>query len=396
MATGLITDPMTLQEALYSSAIKPGHYIYLREGTYTGEFISTLLGSSSKNITIQPYENETVIIDGSFSMSAGYVKLKKLHIKNSSFTVRTTLFEGSTPEDLDTTPLIRNNYSNFVYEDCILENAGNGFYKGSTATNVVIDGCVIFHVGWVAPDRPHGHGIYCTGQNTTVKNCICFSNFEFGIKVYDEGGIDRPIHNCTIENNIAFNNSVVGGSVRTRGDIMFGHASDIEITGATMKGNCTFQTAANMGTDDYGGNTNHIGYVSTFTNAILQDNYFPNRLKKVATNTYAIDTGNVLEPEETNKTVIIPVRNKLHVAIYNWEGLDSVDVDVSSLLDVGDGYNLINVQDYFVDIATGTAGATQIITVDMRAISHTVAAPQGIDAPPTTFPTFGCFVVEKT
>lgn len=82
---------------------------------------------------------------------------------------------------------------------------------------------------------------------------------------------------------------------------------------------------------------------------------------------------------------------------YNWDLDDSVVVDLSTVtgLSIGDTVSVKNVQDLFVDIVELVLDADKKITVDMRAVNHTVAAPVLWDAPVTTFPEFGCFIIEK-
>lgn len=402
MAGLTIDNPVTFTNALKSDNIIDGDVLDLAAGTYTGAFSTgtTIHGVEGTPTTIQARDGENVLIDGTITVYGDWVIVKGLHIKNGDFLDRYTDTAGANPPDIPSIEAVKTMASNILIQDCILENSRQGVLKSSIKSNIIIDGCIIFHVGWDGPDRPHGHGSYFTGTTGAVRNSIYFSNCEFGIKIYNEGTTNPPIDNYTVEDNICFNNCVIVGQhgTGTRGDILFGH-TDQPFDNPIIRRNYTYQLPEYAEADINGNsNTNHLGYSVHFTNAILQDNYFPSGLKIFedgVDSTFTTNSGNVYEPEATNKIAVILVRNKLHVAIYNWEELNSVDVDVSSLLDVGDGYSLINVQDYFVDIVTGTTGATQIITVDMRAISHTVAAPQGIDAPATTFPTFGCFVVEK-
>jgi hypothetical protein len=93
---------------------------------------------------------------------------------------------------------------------------------------------------------------------------------------------------------------------------------------------------------------------------------------------------------------------RAHLIIYNWDQADTVNIDVSSVLSPGDTYKLINVQDYFNDVTTGTysGGALPIAMV-----GKTRAKPIGYDEvtswyhdplQPNTFPTFGVFVLIKT
>lgn len=87
-----------------------------------------------------------------------------------------------------------------------------------------------------------------------------------------------------------------------------------------------------------------------------------------------------------------------NVIVYNWSKANSVNVDPSGVLAVGDTYELRNVQNYFSDVVTGTYnGGT--LAVNMQGSAHSVAAPIGVGnaanptlvTPATTFPEFGAF-----
>ncbi|MEZ5428757.1 MAG: hypothetical protein R2747_21110 [Pyrinomonadaceae bacterium] len=91
-----------------------------------------------------------------------------------------------------------------------------------------------------------------------------------------------------------------------------------------------------------------------------------------------------------------------NVIIYNWDLTNTVTVDVSSVLNPGDTYELRSVQDYFGDVTTGTYSG-QPISVSM--VGRTQAKPIGYDQvsswyhdplQPSTFPMFGAFVLIKT
>ena len=88
-----------------------------------------------------------------------------------------------------------------------------------------------------------------------------------------------------------------------------------------------------------------------------------------------------------------------NIIVYNWDQATSVSVDVSSILTIGDNYELRNVQDYFGDVQSGVYGGGPLsITMSGR----TMARPIGYDQVATwyhnplqqnTFPKFGAFVL---
>lgn len=105
-------------------------------------------------------------------------------------------------------------YVNDIFHDL----PGLGLW--TPATGAEMNGCLMYHNGWSAPDRGHGHGIYI--QNDTpaklIKDCIIFDNFGYGIHAYTEGG---KIDNLIFDGCVCFgagslygepyNNILVGG-----------------------------------------------------------------------------------------------------------------------------------------------------------------------------------------
>jgi hypothetical protein len=103
-------------------------------------------------------------------------------------------------------------------------------------------------------------------------------------------------------------------------------------------------------------------------------------------------------PESGQRVTVYPnleETGRANITIYNWDEADSAVVDVSGVLAAGAPYKLHNAQDYYGDIVTGNVAIDGTITVDMRAVAHTVAAVIGWDhAEVNAFPTFGCFILE--
>lgn len=72
--SGSIGDPWRLGIALTNNSILPGDTLYLRGGTYSGNFRSTLSGVPTNYITVRSYTNEwAVITDGAFGGLANSV-----------------------------------------------------------------------------------------------------------------------------------------------------------------------------------------------------------------------------------------------------------------------------------------------------------------------------------
>jgi hypothetical protein len=383
---GSLDSPWDLITAGLSPSIFPGDTLNLIGGTYSGIFEIGLTGTTIKN-----YDTTPAVIDGEIHISNQYNTIQGLTIFNSLFTTRESEQSGSTPTDLDTDILygLRADNKNNTIQDMIIHDTKLGIYVPDEAGPLfVIDGCIIYYNGWSAPDRTHGHGCYVmnNGDATApliIRNCIVFNNFGWGLHGFCEGL--NYINNIQFINNISFGaGSLVAGSRAT--NLYLDRAAGNTFYNPIWRGNLTYN----------GKDPNHFSSNATMVNGILENNYMPDGII-IGSGTYT-ESGNIILPEETNRIFVIPVINRLHIAIYNWELLDFIvipAIQINSLLSAYDTYQLTQVQDLYEDIITGVVEQDGSIIIDMRANSHTMATPQGWDAPNTTFPEFGCFIIEK-
>jgi len=375
---GTIDDPLALDFAL-GMVLPPGSKIIMLPGVYDGYF-QTWQSSSSESEPLLLKANGNKI-NGTLGILGSNMYVYDLIINDDSFCERISEEEGSAPTDIPSHIGLRLDGINTHAQDCIISNATGGGISPDEST-AVFDGCIIYYTGWDAPDRPHGHGIYAQ-KNVIIRNCIIFSNFSYGVHIYGEG--DQSIDNVLVENTVSFCNGSIAGSTHAKSNLLTGKPSGV-FANPQWKNNCTYHLPTRT-------IENQFGYgSSTFTDGVMTGNYMPDGV--TITGGTPTNSGNVTAPEETNFIKVYEVRGRAHVAIYNWELFESVVVDVSSVFGVGETVNAHNVQDYFVDIQELTVAGDGTITVNMQAANRTVATPQGWTAPATTFPTFGCFVLE--
>jgi hypothetical protein len=86
-------------------------------------------------------------------------------------------------------------------------------------------------------------------------------------------------------------------------------------------------------------------------------------------------------------------RGRANIAIYNWDLLDEVGVDLSPFLSEGDRYEIRDVQDYFgAPVTTGTYDG-KLVQIPMSGLKS--AMPVGVVPvnPQHTGPQFGAFVL---
>ncbi|MGH7139245.1 MAG: hypothetical protein ACREHD_26160, partial [Pirellulales bacterium] len=84
---------------------------------------------------------------------------------------------------------------------------------------------------------------------------------------------------------------------------------------------------------------------------------------------------------------------RAHVAIYNWDRAETVEIDLSGVLKTGDRYRLVSAQDFFGEPLLSGVYDGGPLRLAMR--PRKAAAPVGMSdfEPPATEPEFGAYVV---
>jgi hypothetical protein len=404
--------PWDLATALAQpSSVKPGATLWLHDGVYKGNFTSALKGDAANPVTVRGYPGEHPVLDGVTKPSSGVLDVNGAYSifrdfeVTSSFATRVITNTGSNPPDARG-PGVSMYAPGVKLINLVVHDVGVGVGNWSPAPDGEVYGCIIFYNGWDAPDRGHGHGIYAqneTGKKYLLDNII-FRQFSYGIHGYTEGG---KIDNFDVEGNIVFNNGEIDNDFTT--DILVG---GLQIAHApTLVDNATYFPS--------GEGSNNIGYGTGCTDPTLTGNYFVAATALTmenCTGTTAI-TGNTFigtvsgfmqgafpgntyatAPPAGSHVMIRPNKydkSRAHVAIFNWDKLDTVPLDASSVLSSGDAYQLFDAQDLFAGPILNGVYTGGTIAVPM---THTaVTAPVG-NVPATlthTSKEFGAFLLRK-
>ncbi|HLE92945.1 MAG TPA: hypothetical protein VI753_17470 [Anaerolineales bacterium] len=346
-----IDNPIALNDVIASSRVIPGDRLILRGGTYAGDFLVTLAGTKDKPIQIIPYPGEHPIIDGSLTIDGRYTEWLDLEIFYSGWKNRDEVPLGVNPGHGVNMRGPGNKMTGCILHDTGLngswvENSDGGFFE-----------CLIYNCGWLSSDRGHGHAIYTQNAAPTQyhHNNIMWGQYGYGFHAYTE---NSNINFYDIRKNICFRNQgkqfhLGGGGGRRAYICVVDENVFLEGAGsAFLKGN----------------------------DITLTNNYAPNGFVIDLASVNVMQSGNVFTTQTETKVFIFPTRTGAHIAIFNPQEFDSVDI--------GKTGTLHNAQDYFNDVVL-TNGI-----VDMRAASHTVAARIGSTAVETAFPQFGAFVFE--
>ncbi|MEP6994318.1 MAG: hypothetical protein ABI968_07340 [Acidobacteriota bacterium] len=291
----------------------------------------------------------------------------------------------------------------------VIHDAGQGIGIWTPAGDSEVYGNLIYYNGWDAPDRGHGHGVYVQNEAPSVKRIvdnILFDQFGIGSQAYSEQG---NIDNIYLEGNTAFQNGILSQ--------VSGYTYNLLIGGKPVAASPSVISNFTYGPASAGG-SNNLGYSGGCTNATVTGNYFAQSSAldlvncfsglTLTENTFYGSTNGFIQfqlplnsyysSRPTGTQVFVRPNQyeagRANITVYNWDLLNTVGVDVSGILEIGDRYEVRNGQNFFATpVLAGTyAGGT--LALPMTGLS--VATPVGHVPPGLTGPEFNVFVLLKT
>ncbi len=446
---GTQSDPWNIETALKHPAdVAAGDTIQLLAGTYQGHFVSSLTGTSSSPIIVKPFGQDLVIIDG--NTGVGNATALILNGSNTHY-LNFHVTSSDTKRDARSNSIqITNGIDVFgsnlkLIHLSVYDNVGNGIGFWSTSTNSEIYGCLIYHNGYQDNSRGHGHGIYMQNATGTklVRDNYIFNNFQYGVHAYTEGGSITGFH---IESNICFNNGLLQASGVHKSNILVGglkpadrvviknnhllhpfnkSVSVLELGYGPINGSATI-----TGNVLYGGNpTSKINRwlnISFTKNTVLGagsltqilDEDVDSKLYSWNENQYYGGSSTAFDGSsyanwksltgfdlQSTSPSTMPTSNQIHVfpsqyqsgrghfLVYNWELLNSVSVDLSTILSKNSTYAVYDIQNIKGSpLLTGTYTGQNIL-IPMNTTALTL--PNGVVPilPSHTGIDFGAFVV---
>jgi hypothetical protein len=201
--------------------VKPGDLIYVRGGTYNSAYAITASGTAGAPITFMGYPGETATIVApvdsarwdTLSVQGSYLVFDHLHF--------TDLHNpGSSMEIVAAS------------HDVTLSNCE---VYGSLGVGFMLVGSYNLIVRTSIHDNGNTHkneGLYIEGAHNTVRNCLIYNNWDYGLQLYDELAVTPTDGYNTIEGNWLYHNGypckAAGISNDTAGMIVSqGHANNI-------------------------------------------------------------------------------------------------------------------------------------------------------------------------
>jgi hypothetical protein len=451
---GSAGDPWDLQTALSgaSGRVHPGDTVWVRGGTYHGSFTTTLTGTTAAPIVVRAYPAERAIIDGNggatgstFDVDGSWAVYWGLEIMNS-MTERVGDQLGLRP-----TGVFVRNASNVKLISLIVHDVGHGVFTWSNARNIELYGWIVYNGGHQNGTRSDGHGMYLKHDGpgeVVVRDNVIFNQFGHGIHAYTES--DGALRNLAITGNVLFNNGelsdfnnpnlLLGGLREADNDVIadnltyfspgygglnlrIGQPFSIFPNGrATLRNNYIVGGGEIMEVGFWAGfevlNNTFVGGADMIRlqdpntgghtwsgNVHYRDPLQPEWRYLIPEYTFAawqqatgLASGDVAIAGTPQATKVV-IRRHLYeagratVAIYNWSGQPSVDVDLSGIVTPGYRYEIRNVQAPFgPPVATGTfRGAA--VPFPMDGVTPETPIGGSPQPPLRTSPDFDVFIV---
>lgn len=182
----------------------PHDTIWLRGGTYKGDYSSRLSGEMGRPLVVRQFPGERATIDGRLDITGSHTVYWGFEITYSD-TRRVSLQSGSDPTDVpreSKVVFVTGPFNKLV--NLVIHDLGGGVSAYLGAEGLEIYGCIIYNNGWDAPDRGHGHNLYLQNLGATkrVVDNVIFNSFSQGLHVY--GSSATSLMNFLFEGNSIF------------------------------------------------------------------------------------------------------------------------------------------------------------------------------------------------
>lgn len=375
-ASGTKASPWDLSSVLSGNKSVPaGDTVWVRGGTYRGQFYSYINGSPSAPVVIRQYPGERGTIDGNLVVVGAHVVFWGIEVMNSNPLGVYRLGVNNRGPD--------NRFINMVVHDA----GASGIYLGIEGPGSGVYGSIVYNNG---TNTNQDHGIYANNNSpvSAIEDNIIFNNQAYGLHGYSS--IANYINNFLVRGNASFNNGLIT-NLGGRPDLFIGGTS---ATGIDVEQNYTYRND--------GGQTLAMGLGSATNGTLtLRDNYLVGTTS-FTTWTSITQSGNTtisLSAKPSGTRVFVrPNRyeaGRANVIVYNWSNAGSVSVDLSGVMRAGDTYEVRNAQNFYGSpVATGTYGGGSV-SIPISGI--TAVRPLGRTSNALSTGTqFGVFVVLKT
>jgi hypothetical protein len=401
--------PLDLATALSaSSPARPGDTIWLRGGLYSGNFVSLLNGAAGQPIIVRQYPGERATLDGAPAPNSAVLTVKGSYAWYWGFEVMNSYPNRASGASSRYTGV--NHFGPYTkLINLVVHDALDGIGTWSGATDAELYGNVIYNNGGESGGVGAGHSIYVqnsTGIKRLVDN-VMSNSYNFGIHVYTEGG---SMDNVSMEGNIAFNHGVLASSSSYKANYFVGGskvAQDPELLG--NYGYYPWGSQGRNGDLGWGTACNSLNMQNNYlaggtslkvncTNATVNGNFLYGSISSAVVSAYPSNVFSQSRPAGL-QTFIRPNKyepGRANIAVYNWDKLSTVSVDLSTTgLKSGDRFEIRDAQNFYGPaVLTATYNGAPV-TLPMTGLTPARPIGGSTTAPPTG-PEFNAFVVLPT
>ncbi len=378
-ASGTKASPWDLSSVLSGNkSIPAGDTVWVRGGTYRGQFYSYVRGTSSSQVVIRQYPGERATIDGNLVVLGSYVTFWGLEVMNSNPS-------GNYRIGVD----VKSPGSRMV--NLVVHDAGaSGFGVWNEAPNAEVYGSIVYNNGTRANQD---HGIYFNGISGTkyIRDNIVFDNWQYGLHGYSP--IVGELNNLVIDGNVVFNNGSVG-PYEHGPDLFVGgsRVTNVQVTNNMVWRPNDGELALRLG-DGSSGNSG-LTLTGNYTVGKTLIGSFSGMTQ--SNNTFLSSSA---PPTSGVRVVVRPNRyeaGRANIVVYNWSKQGSASADVSSVLRVGDVYEVRDAQNFFgAPVLRGTYGGGSL-SLPMTSVQPPALIGRSGSTPTSTGVVFHAFVLLKT
>ncbi len=335
---------------------RPGDTICLLEGVYRRRpnelFDVRLTGTAEKPIQVRPAEGQRVRIDGGLAVQSpsAHVWIRDLEIYVSEPVPDKPVSAGSHPQDLNRPwgGLHLHGGKNCKYINLVIHHCNQGISCWKGEINPEIYGCLIYDNGWLGVDRGHGHCIYTQNDEgvKTISNCIMTCRYNGSYTMHAYGSERAYVNNYLATENICYGRGpfLIGGGRPSHGIRVLRNY----LYGVDMRIGCNAPSNEDCEVQD---------------NVIINGSLEITRYQKVVQ-----EDNLVLKPNDSRpagaRSVFLPNRydpDRAHLAIYNWNEADAVEVETGDFLQDGDTAEIVDPKNPFgKSVATALCGSGKI------------------------------------
>ena len=454
---GSFNRPWSLSYALGGAGgrIQPGDTVWLRGGTYRGAFRSTVAGTAGKPVVIRQYPGERATIDvagststssrgDAFVVAGPWTVWWGFEMTNSDLN-RTTNTRAN---------MLVNNASHTKYIHVVVHDGGIGFYNYASQSDVEVNGSIFYNNGWQGSSQGGGHALYLKSNSGPVvaRDNVMFNQFGYGVQVYSDYGGGK-LRGITLDGNTSFNNGSVSLQYATSGNanVLVGGQEPAEQSTVinnmayfspgvgvynVVMGSSSYSNVDMQYRNNYAVGGRYVLTIGYWTQRAVSGNTLVGsgvvaRLKDASLSGYSWSanrhwrdpaatgwqyngtsysfsnwrtrtglggTDQALSGTPPAPQVFVRPSSfepgRATITVYNWGRAGSVPVALAGVLNVGDRFEVRNVQALFgAPVVSGTFSGT--ITLPMDGVTPPAVVGGAPHAPPRTGPDFDVFVVTR-